>query len=95
MKVYQDLEAITSEKARMDFVKAVVAEHKASEAYRVASDAELYYAKRNPTINKAQKYVYEEDGTKVPDVWSSNYKLTHGFSGGLFCSKCSTFCRTA
>lgn len=63
----------------MDFIRAVVNEHRSSAEYRTAEDAELYYAKRNPTINKAQKYVYEEDGTKVPDIWSSNYKLTHGF----------------
>lgn len=63
----------------MAFIRAVVNEHKLSADYRTAADAELYYAKRNPTINKAQKYVYEEDGTKVPDIWSSNYKLTHGF----------------
>ena len=63
----------------MVFIRAVVDEHKTSADYQTAEDAELYYAKRNPTINKAQKYVYEEDGTKVPDMWSSNYKLTHGF----------------
>ncbi|MCI8623767.1 MAG: phage portal protein [Provencibacterium sp.] len=80
MKTYQDLEAIgLSEKDRMDFIRSVVNEHRTSADYRTAEDAELYYAKRNPTINKAQKYVYEEDGTKVPDIWSSNYKLTHGF----------------
>lgn len=80
MKTYQDLEAIgLSGKYRMDFIRAVVDEHKRSEDYRIAADAELYYAKRNPTISRAQKYVYEEDGTKVPDIWSSNYKLTHGF----------------
>lgn len=80
IKTYQDLEAIgLSEKDRMDFIRSVVNEHRTSADYRTAEDAELYYAKRNPTINKAQKYVYEEDGTKVPDIWSSNYKLTHGF----------------
>ncbi len=80
IKTYQDLEAIgLSEKNRMDFIRSVVNEHRTSADYRTAEDAELYYAKRNPTINKAQKYVYEEDGTKVPDIWSSNYKLTHGF----------------
>lgn len=63
----------------MDFIRAVVDEHKRSEDYKVAADAELYYAKRNPTINKAQKYVYDEQGIQVPDIWSSNYKLTHGF----------------
>lgn len=80
MKTYQDLEAIgLSEKGRMAFIKAVVNEHKTSADYQIAADAELYYAKRNPTISKAQKYVYDEQGLQVPDIWSSNYKLTHGF----------------
>lgn len=79
MRTYQDLEGMTSEKDRMDFVRAVVVEHKSSADYKTAVDAELYYSKRNPTIAKAQKFIYAEDGTQVPDVWSSNYKLTHGF----------------
>lgn len=54
-------------------------EHRNSAEYRTAEDAELYYAKRNPTILKAQKFIYDEQGIQVPDIWSSNYKLTHGF----------------
>lgn len=63
----------------MDFIRAVVNEHRSSADYRTAEDAELYYAKRNPTILRAQKYIYDEQGIQVPDIWSSNYKLTHGF----------------
>lgn len=74
------MEAIgPSEKDRMAFIRAVVDEHKTSADYQIAADAELYYAKRNPTISRAQKYVYDEQGIQVPDIWSSNYKLTHGF----------------
>ena len=63
----------------MEFIQAVVNEHKTSADYQIAADAELYYAKRNPTISKAQKFIYDEQGIQVPDIWSSNYKLTHGF----------------
>lgn len=63
----------------MDFIRAVVNEHRSSADYRTAEDAELYYAKRNPTILRAQKFIYDEQGIQVPDIWSSNYKLTHGF----------------
>lgn len=63
----------------MAFIRAVVDEHKTSADYQIAADAELYYAKQNPTISRAQKYVYDEQGIQVPDIWSSNYKLTHGF----------------
>ena len=63
----------------MAFIRAAVSDHKASEAYRVAADAELYYAKKNPTIRKYQKFIYDSLGRSVPDIWSANYKLTHGF----------------
>lgn len=80
MKTYQDLEALgNNEQARMDFIRALVAEHKGSEAYRQAADAEEYYAKQNITILKFQKVIMSAMGEAIPDVWSSNYKLTHGF----------------
>lgn len=63
----------------MDFIRTVIDGHRGSAEYRTAADAELYYAKRNPTISRAQKYVYDERGVQVPDLWSSNYRLTHGF----------------
>lgn len=80
MYVYQDLLDIgDNEAARMEFVRHVVTQHKGTEAYRIAADAELYYAKKNPTILKYQKVVMDALGRSVPDVWSANYKLTHGF----------------
>lgn len=36
IKVYQDLEAVTSQKDRMDFIRAVVDEQKRSKDYRVS-----------------------------------------------------------
>lgn len=80
MKTFQDLEACgQNDAARMDFIKTVVSEHKSSKAYKIASDAEHYYAKENITILKFQKLIIDALGQAVPDVWSSNYKLTHGF----------------
>lgn len=80
MKSYQDLEALgQDETARMNFVKSVVNEQRGSEAYKIASDAEKYYARQNVTILKFQKLIMNALGQAVPDVWSSNYKLTHGF----------------
>ncbi len=80
MKTFQDLEALgQNEAARMDFIKTVITDHKSSAAYKVASDAEAYYAKQNITILKFQKLIFNALGQAVPDIWSSNYKLTHGF----------------
>ena len=80
MRTYQDLEKLQdNEVSRMGFLAAAVGEHRSSKAYQVARDAEDYYAKKNVTILKYQKYIMNALGKKTPDIWSSDYKLTHGF----------------
>ena len=81
MRTYQNLAAISeSENKVKKFVFDVIAEHKDSTAYKVASVAEKYYAKKNVTIMAFQKMLYNMHGQEVPDMWSANYKLrTHFF----------------
>lgn len=75
-KTYQDLVALgENEKARMEFVQALVNEHTGSDAYKIAAAAEAYYAKRNLTIEKFQKFLYTAAGQKYLDLFSANYKL--------------------
>jgi tRNA G37 N-methylase TrmD len=60
----------------MDFVLSAIQEHKQSEQYKVARDAELYYKHQNPTIMRFQKFVHNQFGKKVPDVLvSGNHAL--------------------
>ena len=61
------------------FLLRVVDEHKSSEAYRIARDAEQYDKQRNVTIMKFQKYLYTMKGSKIPDVISPNHKLASNF----------------
>lgn len=76
IKTYQDLLEIgENERDRMGFVLSAIKEHKQSEQYRVARDAELYYKHQNPTIMRFQKFVHNQFGKKVPDVWSANNKI--------------------
>lgn len=80
MKTFQDLiEVGEDENKRMAFIVSAVSSHRTSPEYKVAADAEEYYAKKNVTILRYQKYLMNALGQKVEDVWSSNYKLTHGF----------------
>lgn len=80
MRTFQDLEGLGGgDEELMSFVQSVVSDHRSSDYYKTAVDAEEYYAKRNVTILKYQKYIYNNIGQQVPDVWSSNYKLTHGY----------------
>ena len=50
-------------------------EHKGSDLYKTAYDAELYYKHQNPTIMRFQRFVYNQFGQKVPDIWSPNNKI--------------------
>ncbi len=59
----------------MEFVLSAIREHKASKDYSIAADAELYYKHQNPTIMRFQKWVTNQFGKKVPDVWSANNKI--------------------
>lgn len=80
---FQDLKKLRDsnvlETRVMDFILAVVADHKSGIAYREAHDAELYYAKHNVTMEKYRKFLYTATGEKVPDLVSANYKLKSGF----------------
>lgn len=81
MRTFQNLAALKeSEERRKKFVFDVIEEHKSSPAYKMASVAEQYYAKKNVTIMAFQKFLYNMHGQQVPDMWSANYKLrTHFF----------------
>ena len=81
MRTYQNLSSIAqSEEQRQKFVFDVIEEHKDGSAYKTASIAEKYYAKKNVTIMAFQKMLYNMHGQQVPDMWSANYKLrTHFF----------------
>lgn len=73
---YNDLLDIgENEKQRMEFVLSAIREHKGSDLYKTAYDAELYYKHQNPTIMRYQKFVYNSFGAKVPDIWSPNNKI--------------------
>lgn len=76
MKTYNDLQAIgQDERDRMQFVLQAINDHKSSELYSVAVDAGMYYRHLNPTIMRAQKFVYNLMGQAVPDLWSANNKI--------------------
>lgn len=59
----------------MDFVYQAIQDYQGSNMYKTAVDAELYYKHLNPTIMRAQKFVYNIMGQAVPDIWSANNKI--------------------
>lgn len=80
MKTYQDLLAAgQDEQARIDFVRAAIAAHKATKDFRTAADAELYDRWQNVTILSYQKLLYTMSGRAVPDNYSANHKVASNF----------------
>ena len=77
---YQDLLAVgNDEKARMDFIRDVVAAHKQSDAFREAVDAGKYYNGENPTIASYEKVVYNALGKAERNLWTANHKIASHF----------------
>lgn len=76
MITYEDLLSarMGSETDVMALVQAAVSQHKATSAYKWATDAVLYDKKRNPTIEAFQRLLYTMSGKAVPDNFSPNWK---------------------
>jgi hypothetical protein len=68
-----------NEQERSQFILSAIADHKSSDIYKTAVDAELYYKHLNPTIMRAQKFVYNAMGLAVPDIYSANNKIPSRF----------------
>lgn len=81
MKTYQDWLKVAngSEQQRMDFIKALINEHKASKEYKTAIEAEDYFAGQNTTIKRYEKFLFNARGEAVPDVFSANHKVASRF----------------
>lgn len=77
IKTYQDLlEVGETDKKRMEFIEQAIREHQSSKFYKIALDADLYYKHQNPTIMRFQKFIYDQFGRAVPDIWSPNNKIS-------------------
>lgn len=77
---YQDLLASSgSENEKMNFVRNSIYQHKSSDAYKLAQDAEQYAKHKNVTICNFQKLLYTVSGNAVPDNWSPNFKMASNF----------------
>lgn len=75
---YQDfLEAGDSN--REAFVLEAIRRHKASKAYRIAVDADLYDRQQNKTINNYVQKIFDLTGSKLVDFTASNAKIASNF----------------
>lgn len=73
---YQDFE---KEPDRLDFIRRAITEHRQSEEFKIAADAELYDRQENSTINAVTRWVFSNDGRRVYDPTSSNNRIASNF----------------
>lgn len=80
MLTYQDLLAVgDGDKARADFVRRVIGEHKSSELYQTAKTADTYYRCRNQTTMEYQKTVTDLLGKQYVDPVATVHRSTSNF----------------
>jgi hypothetical protein len=80
MITYQDyLKIEDTDKARANFVRKVINEHKSSDLYKTALMADDYDRCRNTTIMNYQKLITLVTGQQVPDRWSATHRSTNNF----------------
>lgn len=76
MLTYQDFLKADDRQA---FIVSAIYEHKNSEDYKIANDADLYDCQMNKTISDYQKVLYTITGSKAVDFTASNAKIASNF----------------
>lgn len=80
MYTYNDLlNCGDDEQKRIDFILTAISDHKKSEMYKWAVDADLYIRQKNSTIMNYVKFLYTLKGNAVPDNYSANHKTSSNF----------------
>lgn len=69
---YQEFEGAAD---RGSFIRDAIAEHRASEGYRTARDADEYDHQRNPTIRRYVRTIMGMSGRRVEDPTASNNRI--------------------
>ena len=85
MLTYQDFEKANDKEK---FVKNLIEEHKESAEVETAKVADLYFARRNKTINEYVQRIYSEAGIPLEDYVASNNKIASNFFWRLNTQRC-------
>ena len=76
MKTYQDLQALDSDRQRIDFVLDVIKEHESSVLYERATIADEYIRGQNREAKRYVKELTTATGKRIEDKWTPNNKTT-------------------
>ena len=88
-KTYQDWLEAKARGETLDFIKAAIEEHRSSNEFKTAIDADEYEAERNVTIMKFVKMMFTSTGEQVEDFTSANSKMASNFFHKLTTQRCA------
>lgn len=86
MLTYQDFEAATNV---AEFISRAIGEHRSSELYRVAVDADLYDRRRNVTINNYVRLIRDRTRNPIVDITAANNRIASNFFHRLNTQRCA------
>lgn len=90
MLTFQDfLSAKTRDEDLSAFVMEAIQEHKNSDDYEIAKNADLYDRQRNVTINEYIRKMFTMGGLPVEDFTASNNKIASNFFHRLNTQRCT------
>lgn len=96
MITYQDyLAAVSNEQGEIvparlaGFVQYAIDDHRGSDDYKIAQDADLYDRQKNVTINEYVRNIYTLAGAPVEDFTASNNKIASNFFHRLNTQRCT------
>ncbi|MCM1328829.1 MAG: phage portal protein [Ruminococcus sp.] len=81
MKTYQDLQTAIAGTTSdlLGFITSAINEHKSSDMYKTAAEADLYMRQLNPPIYNFRKLLYTLTGEAYPDPYAANHKCASNF----------------
>ena len=79
MKTFQDFQKAVAAGDLIGFIAQAINEHRSSQEYRIALDADEYEAQRNVTIMNFVKFLFKADGTKAVDYTAANNHLANNY----------------
>lgn len=80
MKTYNELLSLgTDEEKRKKFILEAIADHESSEKFKLGQIAGEFYRGNDPALEKVEKFFYDFNGVKHPDLVSPNHKIYNNF----------------
>ena len=89
MLTWQDFEQADLMGRRIEFITALISEHRGSIPFRIAVDADLYDHRKNVTINNYTRVLQERIKSPIVDITAANNRIASNFFHRLNTQRCA------